>query len=200
MGFDLYGLKPENTQEHKRPEYLDWSKNPTDKEKDKYFSKVDEFQLNVPGDYFRNNVWHWRPLWNFVCAACDDILTQKDVDMGSSNDGHRITKTKSKAIAARLRKVDKNGTLKEYDAEMNAYQTKAKEHNDKIQKKLDKLNSQVTRETGQELVPNDYPQPYADDYEELRNQRNWGASYPFDIENVRDFAVFCEESGGFEIC
>jgi len=24
--------------------------------------------------------------------------------------------------------------------------------------------------------------------------------YPFDVENVRDFAMFCLESGGFEIC
>ena len=24
--------------------------------------------------------------------------------------------------------------------------------------------------------------------------------YPFSEENVREFAIFCEESGGFEIC
>ena len=26
------------------------------------------------------------------------------------------------------------------------------------------------------------------------------AGYPFDANNVRDFAHFCEKSGGFEIC
>ena len=25
-------------------------------------------------------------------------------------------------------------------------------------------------------------------------------TYPFSEENVREFAIFCEESGGFEIC
>ena len=29
---------------------------------------------------------------------------------------------------------------------------------------------------------------------------NWNDSYPFDVENVRNFAKFCSESGGFEIC
>ena len=29
---------------------------------------------------------------------------------------------------------------------------------------------------------------------------NWADSYPFDVENVRNFATFCSESGGFSIC
>ena len=29
---------------------------------------------------------------------------------------------------------------------------------------------------------------------------SWAASYPFDISNVQEFATFCSESGGFEIC
>ena len=28
----------------------------------------------------------------------------------------------------------------------------------------------------------------------------WSANYPFDSENVMDFAEFCKQSGGFEIC
>ena len=28
---------------------------------------------------------------------------------------------------------------------------------------------------------------------------DWAKSYPFDVENVREFAKFCLESGGFEI-
>ena len=29
---------------------------------------------------------------------------------------------------------------------------------------------------------------------------DWNNSYPFSVENVRSFAQFCSESGGFEIC
>ena len=28
---------------------------------------------------------------------------------------------------------------------------------------------------------------------------NWDANYPFDADNVMEFAKFCKESGGFEI-
>ena len=29
---------------------------------------------------------------------------------------------------------------------------------------------------------------------------DWADSYPFNVDNVRNFATFCAESGGFEIC
>ena len=54
----------------------------------------DNWDDDNPGRYFRNNVWFWRPLWQFVCASCDNVLTEKDMDRGSFNDGHKISKTK----------------------------------------------------------------------------------------------------------
>ena len=29
---------------------------------------------------------------------------------------------------------------------------------------------------------------------------DWAGAYPFNVDNVRNFANFCAESGGFEIC
>ena len=29
---------------------------------------------------------------------------------------------------------------------------------------------------------------------------NWSSSYPLSLENIQSFAVFCSESGGFDIC
>jgi len=29
------------------------------------------------GEYFRNNVWWWRPLWDWTYEQCQDIITQK---------------------------------------------------------------------------------------------------------------------------
>ena len=41
---------------------------------------------------------------------------------------------------------------------------------------------------------------YAEEY--LKNAEKCGDSpeYPFDVQNVREFAIFCNESGGFTIC
>ena len=55
------------------------------------------------GDYFRANVWWWRPLWQYVSITCEDILTENDMERGSYNDGHRISKTKANRIASRLK-------------------------------------------------------------------------------------------------
>ena len=35
--------------------------------------------------------------------------------------------------------------------------------------------------------------------EEL-DEKDFNKHYPFDIENVKEFAEFCIDSGGFEIC
>ena len=44
---------------------------------------------------------------------------------------------------------------------------------------------------------------YAKSFEQEReslDDDNWDKSYPFNVENVEQFAKFCLESGGFEIC
>ncbi len=201
MGFDLYGLKPYNPNNAVRPEHLDWSKKPADNEKDEYFKKVDEYETEVIGSYFRNNVWWWRPLWSFVIAACDDILTERDKEAGSYNDGHIISKTKSLRIAARLTKLDKDGTIDKYSNEMNPMIERAKKNNKKIQIKVILLQKMVKLETGVEnMVPKDYPKKFYDKYMKLMDKEDWSAHYPFDIDNIRSFTLFCKQSGGFEIC
>jgi len=37
------------------------------------------------GEYFRNNVWWWRPLWDYCLNEHGDIAGQ--VEHGHSNDG-----------------------------------------------------------------------------------------------------------------
>ena len=40
---------------------------------------------------------------------------------------------------------------------------------------------------------------YAKEYSKSAVKCGGSPEYPFDVENVRNFAVFCDESGGFEI-
>ena len=125
MGFDLHGMNPDANE----PQPI-WSKgdpfiadgdativNPQIKEEYDDFCKSKwEWQEANDGAYFRNNVWWWRPLWSFVCSICDDILTEKDMEKGGWNDGHKISKTKSKRIANRLRKFLKEGDVDAYES------------------------------------------------------------------------------------
>ena len=200
MGFDLYGLNPQNPNNAIRPEQMDWNKNPSDKEKDKYFDDMDKYQGEVVGDYFRNNVWFWRPLWDFVCYHCNGFLTPRDCSKGGSNSGDKISKTKSIKIAKKLFRLIEDGTVAHYEKEYALGYEQANEHNAKINKELDKLKKKVNKETNKDLAPANYPEKYKKEWDKIYAKTNWTGSYPFSAENVKEFAKFCEQSGGFEIC
>ena len=174
MGFDLRGLNPNLTrQEPPLPSMADR-----------------EWQEENCGKYFRNNVWWWRQLWNFVCNSCDNIITDKDASSGSFNDGHRISKTKAERIARKLYRLIKNGQVKEYEEEYRKYLTS-----------LDQVDCETCDATGKRQEP---PKTGAGDVKcngcnGTGKKDNWAKSYPFDEDNVRRFANFCANSGGFEI-
>ena len=147
------------------------------------------------GDYFRANVWWWRPLWQYVSITCEDILTENDMERGSYNDGHRISKTKANRIASRLKIADKNGEIMKYELEYKKYLKSLPEEechicngegmrNDEIGKEARNKNSAYTCNgcDGQGVTS------------------NFNTHYPFESEEVMRFAEFCKESGGFEIC
>ena len=64
MGFDLNGLNPKNIEIEKPKRPTDVYKL-SDKEQEKYFKKQNKY-LEQSGTYFRNNVWWWRPLAEYV--------------------------------------------------------------------------------------------------------------------------------------
>ena len=125
MGFDLMGLNPQA--DTPRPE---WTKNDPEyeidpqlkEEYDDYMRERLEWQDANEGAYFRNNVWFWRPLWFYVCSVCYDILSANDIQGGSYNDGYKISKTKSKKIARKLRKMFREGHVELTEARYRQHQ------------------------------------------------------------------------------
>ena len=194
MGFDLYGICPEINKDYSPRYYqilkkygngdmLDYNNAP-EKIRREYFDLQDKYQQDNQGTYFRNNVWWWRPLWQFVCEQCQDFLTVADMNGGNSNDGYRITKTKSIKIAKKLSKV-LAGTFV----------------NQQLQEQMDAIHKEVNKNrVGNSIVPANYPKPYYKKWKKLQDAHNWDGDYPFDKENIENFAKFCRDSGGFEIC
>ena len=89
MGFDVYGLEPKiNTAE---PEILNknWSEF-SEEEQELYWEEKNKFEKENPGIYFRNNVWWWRPLWEYVCEVCEDVMSPEDIGAGGDNSGSEI--------------------------------------------------------------------------------------------------------------
>ncbi len=201
MGFDLYGRNPHNPSGHIRPN-IDWTDSDIgEKEKKDYFKAVDEYENRVKGDYFRANVWWWRPIWQFVSNYCDDILTNEDIERGGFNDGHFISKAKAKRISSRIYKLIKDGTVKEIEEDYKRVSDKARKHNAVVDEMLEELKQEVIKETKKDnIVPSDYPKKFKKQWDKIYKTRSWSDSYPFDAEFLESFAKFSELSGGFEIC
>jgi hypothetical protein len=84
MGVDIYGRKPITKSE--RPEQIDFH-TATDDEKQKYWNKVEEWEEENPGEYFRSNWWGWRPICMMCEVANDKYKLKLNMSNWGSNDG-----------------------------------------------------------------------------------------------------------------
>jgi hypothetical protein len=178
MGMDVYGLNP-TSEAPPRPEHNDF-----DSEDWKaYFDGQ-----SLSGQYFRNNVWWWRPLWDYVADLCNEVISEKDHNAGHYNDGHHISKDQCDYIANRLSNELLNGGVKKYSKEY-------KEEQDN----LPMVECHCCEGTGKGAH-------YSEGKDTCHvckgsgEVEHSGHHYPFSIDNVREFLDFVKNCGGFEIC
>lgn len=209
MGFDLYGEKPKNNAPMPKwvSEYQDnegwakWDKLEEDDKKKEYFEATGDHEKMNPGTYFRNNVWWWRPLWNYVIEICAKDMTKKDLAAGDYNDGYVIKESTAMKMAVSLFTAENDGTLKSYVKAYNKNFDEARAINKKLDRLKEELKQEVIKATGdKDVYPNKYKGKYKKMFEKLSEQENWGGHYPFHIDNAIAFRLFVEESGGFRIC
>jgi len=202
MGFDLYGVNPKIKEGTEKPKDIDW-KNATEKERDEHFEAVNEFESINKGVYFRNNVWWWRRLANYILdhTKCVD---EADFDKWQENSGHEVDEETAIQIANQLEHLISTGHAEKYKQEIDAEIKKAEEHNSKVEQMLSELRLEVAKVVGKEkaekLAPRDYPKPLNEKWWEITNQTDYKANYPFSIDNVKEFIEFARNSGGFRIC
>ena len=202
MGFDLYGVNPKIKEGTKKPKEIDW-RTATEEERDEHFKAVDEFESINKGVYFRNNVWWWRRLADYVLehTKCVD---EKDFDKWQHNDGHEVDAETAEQIANQLEHLIKTGHAEKYKQEIDAEIKKAEQHNNKVEQMLSELRLEVAKIVGEKkaenLAPRDYPEPYYKKWNEIYSQTDYRANYPFSINNVKEFIEFARNSGGFRIC
>ena len=200
---DVYGLNPKIKEGSVPPKEIDWGKS-TDEEKDKYIKAKNKYEDDNVGVYFRNNVWFWRPLWNYVYDTTD-VLTDEDHRLGHENSCHKITEEKAVRIGKELL-----ANIKDAEAKEAAYKKDVKprmKFNELCDKAAECLYEEVVdKMDGLITCPGDMK------IHDPANYKRWSAlshfgggiqfgetSYPFSAANVKEFANFCLNSGGFEI-
>ena len=199
MGFDLYGMNPYNPNKAVKPK-MDWDKPTTEEERKEHFKKLDEYEKEVVGDYFRSNVWWWRPLASYVIKYTG-CVNEDDAEMWGTNDGHEVDDETAKQIHNQLQVLIESGHTQKFQDDYEKERLKAEKHNDKVEKELKKFCESVEKKLGKtNLAPADFPKADHDEWERIYHKRKWNASYPFSVEHVKEFAEFCRFSGGFKIC
>jgi hypothetical protein len=155
---------------------------------------------NKNGEYFRNNVWWWRPLADFVCEHTK-CIEEKDKKSWQHNDGHEVDEVLAKQIATQLKALIKDGTVSKAIKENEEMHDQAEQNNKFVDRCHKLLADKVEKEQGKEnLAPADYPKDDHDTWDWIQSKYNYGSSYPFTMENVEEFIQFCEDSRGFRIC
>ena len=158
---------------------------------------------NENGKYFRNNVWWYRPLWQFIKDNCEDILNKKDIENGDNNSGHLISKSKANEIAERLEtKLD---LARELRIEMEKDQKPKRKFNDLINKAAYLFYEEIVdKQNGKVTCPGDLktmdPESYKIWSTLMFDLEYRETSYPFHEDNVKEFIQFCKDSGGYTIC
>lgn len=146
---------------------------------------------NKAGEYFRNNIWWWRPLWDYCHHVGGELIDEETFGRGHCNEGVGLDKKKSEALAKLLTEEMRSGRTKKYE----------REHMKRM-KELPKEKCKICDGTGSRQKP---PNIGAGDMpcngcHGKGMVESFAANYPFSVENVKEFVEFLENCGGFEIC
>jgi len=199
MGMDVYGNSPKiHKAASKFPIYvkyndMNWAareKHPNwEKEKDEFWNQYNSYESSNPGVYFRNNCWWWRPLWDY-CRFVDkhyklNLISEELYESGHCNDGEGLDNEGAIKLSIHLQMSIEDKTAQSYANERTEWLNSLESedcsrcnNNNRGYKKKKECNP--CNKTGK-------TEPFE-------------KSYPFDLNNVSDFAEFLEFSGGFKIC
>jgi hypothetical protein len=182
---------------------------------------------NKKGEYFRNNVWWWRPLWQY-CEYVAPELTEK-VEYAGSNDGDGLDGNDARKLGNALRSELRKGMTAVYISARQEYLdslpvrpcahceatgtrkwlVNATTNERKPAVTYNFLEAFTNEQTNNGQLPTyEYHTPEEGWVEETTEcngcegtggQPAWERSYPLTEENVREFATFLVNCGGFEI-
>lgn len=159
---------------------------------------------STKGEYFRNNIWWWGPLWDYcktvapvICKPCD----------GEYNNGDGLDHVRAAALSDLLRKEIETGRCSLWEKEFEEYILS-----------IPKIPCTYCETTGVRTdkvgVEEGMPERILEEDQALKLGRTTGwcngcdgegersdslSWYRFDVKNVENFADFLEACGGFRI-
>lgn len=136
------------------------------------------------GEYFRNNVWWWRPLWNYCVDSFPEITSEVN---GHTNSGGGLNAENSLKLSKRIKDDLLSGGVKIYKKKRSEYL-----------KSLPNVCCDICNGTGERLNDNNV-KIKCNGCNGEKERKPFESHYRFSITNVRDFQKFLKDCGGFEI-
>jgi len=158
------------------------------------------------GEYFRNNVWYWRPLWGYCCEVHPD-LCGNDADSGFMNDGYGLNEDDATRLGHALLDDIETGRTEQYRLDYMAQLAELPRtpcphcgatgiRTDAVGIDMGQHEKALSPEVAS-LVGRDFG--WCNGCDGIGTQAHFAHNYPFVVENVKEFAEFLLVSGGFEI-
>ncbi len=160
---------------------------------------------NNKGEYFRRNIWGWRPLWDYV-QNCHPEIAQF-VEYGHSNDGDGLNALRSGMLAQAIRENLANGKAQEYldqrNKEISELPMDTCNICDGSGIRTDEIGVQggmTTKELDPEVsVVVGRSVGWCNACHGYGEKPHFATNYYLDLEDFEQFAEFLENCGGFEI-
>jgi hypothetical protein len=140
---------------------------------------------SATGEYFRNNVWWWRPLADFIIANYTGDIKRIDGVSWHTNDGEGLGKRDSLKLANLLKRDLENGKVAAFEKTYEA-----------ARKSISEEPCFSCHGTGMRVITNREP---CFSCNGKGTTPPWSANYPFSADNVAEFERFLRDSGGFRI-
>ena len=162
--------------------------------------------ISEKGEYFRRNVWGWHPLWEYVENCHPEIAAL--VQHAHTNDGDGLNALKSQELATHLFDDYKTGKVAEYVAERNRQISEMEMRDCKWCEATGIRSDEVGVEWGmpdkelsdEQKIMLGREKGYCNACDGVGKQQPWEANYYLEPDDVKEFAEFLLDCGGFEIC
>lgn len=140
------------------------------------------------GEYFRANVWYWRPLWIYVDSIKPDLTAK--VQDPHSNGGDGLNAKDSRLLAQFLLKEIESGNTEKYIKEYEEYIDSLPLEDCGY---CEKTGYRTWNENGLEV------QKICNACQGKLQLKPFSANYPMHIDVVKEFQQFLYHCGGFQI-
>jgi len=157
------------------------------------------------GSYFRNNVWWWRPLAEYCLQNHFEIA--RKCESWHTNSGDGLDADDSKLLARALKEDLRKGIVADYAKEYYRQMGELPREQCRLCHSTGIRKDKVGEEMGmpeRELKPEiqiltGRTHGWCNACDGVGTTENFGMSYPFSEDNVKEFADFLEDCGGFQI-